>query len=207
MIEIKAQNIEKKYGTKRVLTGIGFHYQSSVLGIAGSNGSGKSTLLKMLSGLLKPTSGNIFWKIDGADFSPKAISPYLGFAAPYIQLYEELTVEENLRFLVNLQKNSVKEDINALLSRFEVKKLRNSLYGNLSTGQQQRVKLASTVIKNPSILMLDEPGSNLDEKGKVLIQSLVQSFREDERMVIIASNQTDELDMCDHQIDLNNLKN
>ncbi|PKD43005.1 ABC transporter ATP-binding protein [Rhodohalobacter barkolensis] len=207
MIEIKAQNIEKKYGTKRVLTGIDFHYQSSVLGIAGSNGSGKSTLLKMLSGLLKPTSGNIFWNIDGADFLPKAISPYLGFAAPYIQLYEELTVEENLRFLVNLQKNSVIEDLNALLSRFEVKKFRNSLYGNLSTGQQQRVKLASTVIKNPSILMLDEPGSNLDEKGKVLIQSLVQSFREDERMVIIASNQTDELDMCDHQIDLNNLKN
>lgn len=206
MIEISADNIAKKYDKKRVLTGISFHHQTAVLGIAGSNGSGKSTLLKIISGLLKPTSGEVEWKINGDTLSPKAIIPYIGFSAPYVQLYEELTVDENLRFLVELQKNCVIEDINDLLHRFEIKKLHNSLYGNLSTGQQQRVKLASAVIKKPSILIMDEPGSNLDQNGKSLIKNLVQTFRDSDKMVIIASNQQDELDLCDKTIDLNNYK-
>ena len=204
MIELSADNIAKKYGKKRVLNGISFHHQATVLGIAGSNGSGKSTLLKIISGLLKPTSGMIEWKINKDTLSPKAIIPHVGFSAPYIQLYEELSVEENLRFLMELQKNSAIEDINDLLSRFEIKKLQYSLYGNLSTGQQQRVKLASAVIKKPSILIMDEPGSNLDRKGKSLIKNLVQTFRDNSKMVIIASNLHDELDLCDHRIDLNN---
>ncbi len=203
MIEISADNIIKKYGLKRVLTGISFHHQTAVLGIAGSNGSGKSTLLKIISGLIKPTSGKVEWKIQGDTLSPKAIIPFIGFSAPYVQLYEELTVDENLRFLVELQKNSVIKDINELLEQFEIEKLSNSLYGNLSTGQQQRVKLASAVIKKPSILIMDEPGSNLDLKGKSLIRNLVQKFKDSDRMVIIASNQKDELDLCDAIIDLN----
>ncbi len=206
MIKISADNIAKKYGKKRVLNGISFHHQTTVLGIAGANGSGKSTLLKIISGLLKPTSGKIQWEIHENTLSPKAIIPYIGFSAPYIQLYEELTVRENLRFLVELQKNSSIEDINDLLHRFEIKKLQSSLYGNLSTGQQQRVKLASAVIKKPSILIMDEPGSNLDQKGKSLIRNLVQTFRDSNKMVIIASNQQDELDLCNKTIDLNNFK-
>jgi ABC-type multidrug transport system ATPase subunit len=204
MIELSADNIAKNYGKKRVLNGISFRHQATVLGIAGSNGSGKSTLLKIISGLLKPTSGMIQWKINNDTLPPKDIIPHIGFSAPYIQLYEELTVKENLRFLVELQKNSAIEDINDLMSRFEIKKLQYSLYGNLSTGQQQRVKLASAVIKNPSILIMDEPGSNLDLKGKSLIKNLVQTFRDNGKMVIIASNLQDELNLCDHTIDLNN---
>jgi ABC-type multidrug transport system ATPase subunit len=204
MIELSADNIAKNYGKKRVLNGISFRHQATVLGIAGSNGSGKSTLLKIISGLLKPTSGMIQWKINNDTLPPKAIIPHIGFSAPYIQLYEELTVKENLRFLVELQKNSAIEDINDLMSRFEIKKLQYTLYGNLSTGQQQRVKLASAVIKNPSILIMDEPGSNLDLKGKSLIKNLVQTFRDNGKMVIIASNLQDELNLCDHTIDLNN---
>lgn len=206
MIEISADNIAKNYGKKRVLNGISFHHQTAALGIAGANGSGKSTLLKIISGLLKPTSGEVQWKIHEDKLSPKAIIPYIGFSAPYVQLYEELSVEENLRFLVELQKNSALEDINDLLHRFEIKKLQNSLYGNLSTGQQQRVKLASAVIKKPSILIMDEPGSNLDQEGKSLIRNLVQTYRDNNKMVIIASNLQEELDLCDKTIDLNNFK-
>ncbi len=203
MIEISADNIAKKYGRKRVLNGVSFHHHTAVLGIAGSNGSGKSTLLKIISGLLKPSSGEVQWKVKDENLSPKAVIPFIGFSAPYVQLYEELTVEENLRFLAELQKNSAIEDINDLLVRFEIKELQNSLYGNLSTGQQQRVKLASAVIKKPSILIMDEPGSNLDHQGKLLIKNLVQTFRDNGNMVIIASNQQDELDLCDNIIDLN----
>lgn len=205
MIEITVKNIEKKYGNNRVLPGINFNYCASVWGIAGSNGSGKSTLLKILSGLLKPSSGSALWKIDQTEYIPKTIKPHLGFTAPYVHLYEELTVYENVRFLLDLQKNSNIEDINLLLGRFEASGLSNSLFGNLSTGQQQRVKLAASLIKKPSILMLDEPGANLDKEGKALIENLVHQYRNQNKMVVIASNQADELDLCDEILDLNKL--
>ncbi len=205
MIEISAKKIVKKYGSNRVLPGISFQYRSTVLGIAGSNGSGKSTLLKILSGLLKPTAGSAHWKIDQTDHSPKTIKSYIGFTAPYIQLYEELTVYENVRFLLDLQKNSIIKDINILLRRFEISDLSNELFGNLSTGQQQRVKLATTLIKKPAILILDEPGANLDARGKILIENLVDDFRAENRMAVIASNQADELKLCDEILDLDKL--
>lgn len=204
MIEVQAKKVSKNYGRKRVLNEIHFHFQSAVIGIAGANGSGKSTLLKILSGLLKPTSGSIHWNIDGSEHLPKDIHSRLGFAAPYVQLYEELTVEENVRFLIDLQKEPQIENINKLLSEFQLTELSQSLYGNLSTGQQQRAKLASAMIKQPDILMLDEPGSNLDTKGKELIKDLVQSMIEKNGMVIIASNQADELALCEKVINLNN---
>ncbi|WP_069130118.1 ABC transporter ATP-binding protein [Rhodohalobacter halophilus] len=203
MIEVQATGISKNYGKKRVLKEIQFQFQSDVIGIAGSNGSGKSTLLKILSGLLKPTSGTILWKLNNAEKTPQQIHPFLGFTAPYVQLYEEFTVEENVRFLIQLQKNSAIEDINKLLSEFQLDGISHSLYGNLSTGQQQRAKLACAMIKDPEILMLDEPGSNLDEHGKSLIRNLTDSMREKNRMVIIASNQGDELDLCNEIINLN----
>lgn len=205
MIEISAKKIVKNYGPNQVLPGVSFQYRSTVLGIAGSNGSGKSTLLKILSGLLKPTVGSVLWKIDQTDHSPKAIKPYIGFTAPYIQLYEELTVYENVRFLLDLQKISTIKDINILLRRFEISDLSHKLFGNLSTGQQQRVKLATTLIKKPAILILDEPGANLDTRGKILIEDLVDDFRAENKMAVIASNQADELKLCDEILDLDKL--
>ena len=204
MIEVKAKNISKNYGRKRVLRGIHFQFQSTVIGVAGSNGSGKSTLLKILSGLLKPSSGKIQWKINETELSPKEIHSHLGFAAPYVQLYEELTVDENVRFLIDLQKKTINKQIDNLLTEYQLTGLSDSLYGNLSTGQQQRAKLASAMIKNPDVLMLDEPGSNLDGRGKSLVENLVSTMRNQNKMVIIASNQTEELDLCDEIINLNN---
>lgn len=203
MINLTAVSLEKRYGQKLVLSGLNFSYKTAVLGIAGSNGSGKSTLLKCLTGLIKPTSGSIHWQFEGREYLPKQIKPLIGFTAPYIQLYEELTVSENLQFLIELQNSAQHMDIDQLLDRFEARKLSAQPYGNLSTGQQQRVKLAAANIKNPPVLILDEPGANLDKDGKDLISALVNRYRDEDKMVIIASNQTDELNLCDEILDLN----
>jgi ABC-type multidrug transport system ATPase subunit len=202
MINLSAVSLEKRYGQKLVLSGLNFSYSTAVLGVAGSNGSGKSTLLKCLSGLIKPTSGSIHWQFEGHEYLPKQIKPFIGFTAPYVQLYEELTVSENLQFLVELQNYTDSVNIERLLSHFEADNLSTLPYGNLSTGQQQRVKLAAANIKNPPILILDEPGANLDRDGKELVSSLVNRYRVDKKMVIIASNQANELDMCDKILDL-----
>ncbi|MDZ7716998.1 MAG: ATP-binding cassette domain-containing protein [Balneolaceae bacterium] len=79
----------------------------------------------------------------------------------------------------------------------ELKEISDQLFGSLSTGQQQRAKLASALFGNPQVLLLDEPGANLDERGRTLIREIVQQSKEKNRLVIIASNNPEELDLCD----------
>lgn len=202
MILLKADNLEKKFGQKTVFSGLSIETNTSVLGIAGVNGSGKSTLLKCLAGLQKPTSGTFTWKINGSDIDRSDLRKKLGFAAPYVQLYEELTVRENLEFIENVRSMNRNLSISDLLEPLGAKPLLNHHFGELSTGQQQRIKLAAATIHTPDILLLDEPGSNLDKAGKEIIHSLVETYKQSDRMVVIASNQRDELDLCNEIIEL-----
>lgn len=89
------------------------------------------------------------------------------------------------------------EFLPALLERFQAASLADKLYGDLSTGQRQRAKLAAACLSDPYILFLDEPGANLDEAGQQLIKDLVGEFRQRERMVVLASNQQHELELGD----------
>ncbi|PWN08132.1 ABC transporter ATP-binding protein [Rhodohalobacter mucosus] len=203
MIQLQADSLTKRYGKKSVLNGISFSYEGTILGIAGANGSGKTTLLKCLTGLLKPSSGSVTWQIEGIIINQADLKSHLGYAAPYIQLYEELTVAENLQFLSDLGNHARQSDLTGLLKTYDSAEFSDSLYGNLSTGQQQRVKLAASAVKDPSILILDEPGSNLDAKGKKLVEDMVHDYSSRGKMTIIASNQLDELKLCDKIIDLN----
>lgn len=203
MIQLQADSLTKRYGKKSVLNGISFSYEGTILGIAGANGSGKTTLLKCLTGLLKPSSGSVTWKIHGEIINRADLKPHLGYTAPYIQLYEELTVSENLQFLSDLGNHAGSFGLNELLRKFDADDFADSLYGNLSTGQQQRIKLAASAVKDPSILILDEPGSNLDQQGKKLVENMVHEYAQKGKMTIIASNQSDELKLCNKIIDLN----
>jgi len=202
MIKLKADNLEKRFGQKTVFTDLSLETSTLVLGIAGANGSGKSTLLKCLAALLNPTTGSVKWTVNNRDIKRTELKNYLGFAAPYVQLYEELTVRENLEFIQNVRSLSQKKSLYDLLEPLGAKKLLDNHFGELSTGQQQRIKLAAAIIHKPDILLLDEPGSNLDEAGKNIITSLVEQFKNSNRMVVIASNQQYELDHCHEIIEL-----
>ena len=202
MIQLHVTSLAKFFGRKQVFSGLTFSFGTTVLGIAGANGSGKSTLLKCLTGLMKPSSGSVVWNLKDAALTPKNVKHHLGFSAPYVQLYEELTVKENLQFLVDLKSGSAAESIEQLLGRFEAEELSNRSYGTLSTGQQQRIKLSAAIIHDPQILVLDEPGSNLDPKGKGAVSRLITEYRQQNKMVLLASNQSDELDLCDKILNL-----
>ncbi len=205
MIELRVSNLTKIYGNHEVFKKLSFGFKKGVLGISGSNGAGKSTLLQCLAGLLKPTKGSVEWSRDGILVKQNELKNLLGFAAPYVQLYEELTALENLKFLNELHPGKNTSDPIALIQSFNADEFQNNFYGDLSTGQQQRVKLAAACIHQPLILCMDEPGSNLDEKGTALINSLVDNLRAENKTIIIASNQSRELDLCDKIIDLDHL--
>ncbi|HKK25083.1 MAG TPA: ABC transporter ATP-binding protein, partial [Gracilimonas sp.] len=166
MISVKATDLSKKFNAKVIFQGLTFEHEKGVFGIAGDNGSGKSTLLKCLAFLLRPNSGKIEWTHSEDPLSQNEVKTRLGYAAPYINLYAELTVAENLKFLKEARGELCHSDmLNSLLNRCQIDHLRDRLFGNLSTGQQQRAKLAAALVNEPELLMLDEPGSNLDRNG------------------------------------------
>ena len=202
MIDLNVIKLNKRFGSKPVLTDVSFSSSSTVLGISGSNGSGKSTLLKCISGLMKPSSGEVRWVKNGSGLSKRSLKNHIGYAAPYIQYYEELSVMENLQFLMDLNDQKDLHPPHLLLKRFGIGPLSENLYGELSTGQQQRVKLAGALIHQPEILILDEPGSNLDKKGRFAVEELIIAEREQNHFIILASNQSYELDLCDKTIHL-----
>jgi ABC-type multidrug transport system ATPase subunit len=209
MAQLQVQQLTKRYGNQVVLNNLNFLCSKPILGIAGANGSGKSTLLKCISGLLKPGNGKVTWTLNGRQLTPDKLNGKIGYVAPYIELYESLSVTENIRFIQDLRRNGITgshKNHTLLLKEFQAEAFSGKAYGDLSTGQRQRVKLAAAMVHNPYILFLDEPGSNLDSQGRSLIESLVNKLSRLGKMIVIASNQADELDLCDEIIDLDTLQ-
>lgn len=198
MYSVTLHNLCKRFGTNTVLNAVSFSHDSGVLGIAGSNGSGKSTLLKCLAHLLKPTSGTINWNKGKDALPPGALKSNLGYLAPYINLYDELTAIENLQFISKLRKrNTTVEYLRDRLNNVGAGPFGNQPFGKLSTGQQQRVKLAAALVHRPDILFLDEPTANLDREGRDTVHAIVRDLNSNGRFVVLASNSETELSWCD----------
>lgn len=198
MIALNVILLKKSFGPHTVFSDISFEHTGYSLGIAGSNGSGKSTFLKCLSGLLRPTDGKVEWKKNDTALQKEAFQKTLGYAAPYINLYDELTCRENLAFLSKVRHEKYGGDhIDYWIQKVELNHVADQPFGKLSTGQQQRLRLASALFHEPEILLLDEPGSNLDEAGRSLIREIATTFQSPEKLLIIASNNPDELALCE----------
>lgn len=198
MFALRVKNLSKSFGSNRVLEKLNLSHEGGTLGISGPNGSGKSTLLRCLGGLLSPDSGSAQWRKNGRQLNPAQLKGQLGYAAPYISLYEELSVTENLVFILKLRKEPV--DRNSLEELQEWVGLGAAIgrpYGKLSTGQQQRARLASALVHRPGLLLLDEPGSNLDEEGHRLVRQIAGRYDDPRRLLVIASNNPDELEICE----------
>ncbi len=203
MISLQVEQLTKKFNAHLIFQDLSFEHSKGILGISGSNGSGKSTLLKCLAYLLRPNSGSIMWKQDGALKTQKELKKNLGYAAPYINLYAELSIIENLRFLIEARGNKVNpESLLELIENVQMLPLKNQLFGSLSTGQQQRVKLAAVMINDPEVIMMDEPGSNLDEKGHALVTDMIDKASSSGKLVFLASNDPSEIALCDSVVEL-----
>ncbi|TYP92031.1 heme exporter protein A [Fodinibius salinus] len=198
MITLTVSKLYKSFGSNTVFEDLTFTNETKSLGIAGPNGSGKSTLLKCLGQLLRPSSGTVTWDINGEQLSNNNLTNILGYGAPYINLYDVLNCRENLQFLSNIRhRSSDSNQIDDWINRVSLNEVAEQPFGNLSTGQQQRLRLAAALFHEPKILMLDEPGSNLDAAGRSLVADIAESFQTPDKMLILASNNPDELQLCE----------
>lgn len=202
---MQVHQLSHRYDEQTVLKSLTFSWSGEVLGISGSNGSGKSTLIRILGGLLTPTRGSVAWTIGDIDGTPTYFRTRIGFVAPYLELYEGLTVRENLRFLCDLRRIvPTNNDLDRLLERVQAVSFADRPYGELSTGQRQRAKIGSALLHDPSVLCLDEPGSNLDAGGRQRIAEIIDQLRSPDRIILVATNQPDELTLCDAALNLSN---
>ncbi len=162
-----------------------------VLALLGRNGAGKSTMLRLLAGLSTPTSGIIsFPATDGEGGSPHS---HIGVIGHGTWLYEELSAEENLQFFCDLYavRNS-SQVLTEWLEQVGLERFRHTQVREYSRGMLQRLTIARAFLHSPSILLLDEPWTSLDDRAMQLLSSLVLQARDEGRTVIVCSHQLHE---------------
>jgi len=176
MISLEVKDLTKSFGYRKVFEEINFSIKSGKsLVITGRNGSGKTTLLKILAGFLRPSKGEVVISLDGQIRKKEDKRKLLGFVAPDLFLYDELTALENLEFLVRIQGLGFnKAELNKKLEEMGLRGRGDDLVSSYSSGMKQRLKYVFALLNNPRILLLDEPGSNLDEPGIFLLDKIIE---------------------------------
>ncbi|MCY4674301.1 MAG: ABC transporter ATP-binding protein [Bacteroidetes bacterium] len=184
-----------KYGYRRIFSNVELTLlPGEVLAITGANGSGKSTLLRILAGVLQPTAGEAELILDGQCI-PKELHPLnVGFVAPYINVYEDLTLRENLTFITRVRSmNEQTEHIESIVAEVGLAARIDTQVSTYSTGMQQRVRLAAALLHRPRVLLLDEPMIGLDAKGRAVFEKAISRAQEAGHLVAIASNSQDKI--------------
>ncbi len=199
IFQIEAESISKKYSSRAALfSNFNLTIQTGEsLAVTGHNGSGKSTLLKILSGITQPDKGTVKHKKTDSVISTEDLYRFIGFSSPEINPYDELTGYENINFAIKDNIKFPEELIDNLNLKSHIHK-RVKFY---STGMKQRLKFILTLVREPQLLFLDEPGSNLDSDGKKLVYDIITQIKKD-KILIIATNETAEADLCSREISL-----
>lgn len=192
------KNVSKWFGARKVFENICLDLKSGQsLAIAGPNGSGKTTLLRIIIGLTAPTGGEVLFSKGQQKLDFDGYRPSLSLVGPYLSLYGSLSARENLKFISKVNGlRSTDAEIEKILEQVGLEGRGNDYVSEFSSGMQQRLKYAAALIKNPSILILDEPTSNLDDEGKKRVFDIINQYRPDS-IIIIATNEKEEYSLAD----------
>ena len=201
-MDLSIQKLSKAFNQKPVFQDLTFTIRTgSRFAITGSNGSGKSTLLKIMSGGLLPSSGTITYSLYGEIIREDFIYQFVHFVAPYNTVIEELTLPElfDLHQQLGLLRGfpSYREWIQKLDYPFPNERQIKTF----SSGMKQRVKLGLTLLDDRPLILLDEPGSNLDARGKEWLFGLLKQLSHTQTL-IIATNDKTEMDYCTSRLDV-----
>ncbi len=190
---LKVKNVSKKLKGKTILSDINFSTErGQVIGLVGPNGAGKSTLLKIIANLIRPDEGEIHLESDGS----------LGYLIEEPPLYPYLTAREHLEICLKLQDKPVNPDlVEATAESLGITSFLDKKIKKYSMGMKQRVGVASALIHDPDIIILDEPTNSLDIKGIDQIKRVILQQKEKGKLVIVSSHLLKEIQaISDHFI-------
>lgn len=207
MIEFHA--VHKHYGATHAVAGIDCTIpRGATVGLIGPNGSGKTTLLRMLVTLTAPTSGDI--SVDGHSVSsePAAVRQRIGYMPDSFGVYEAMSAAEYLDFYARCDQLPAGERstlVPALLARVGLADQAATAVMSLSRGMAQRLSLARALLRDPEILVLDEPASGLDPRARIELRTLLHTLHEQGKTILISSHILSDLaDLCTHMLILEN---
>lgn len=201
---IEVLGVSKRYGGVEALRGVTLTVpDGSVVGLLGQNGAGKTTLLNIITGYLAPSEGRVL--IDGQDplLSPETARRELGYLPEHPPLYDEMTVEEYLRFAAALKQvkpKAIPAHVEEIMRKTGLTEMRERLLGNLSKGYRQRAGLAQALCGDPAVLVLDEPTVGLDPKQITEIRALIRRLAA-RRTILFSSHMLGEVrQLCDRVV-------
>ncbi|PJZ57653.1 ABC transporter ATP-binding protein [Leptospira barantonii] len=204
---IEIDSIQKKYKEQNALKGISFRVrQGSVFGLLGPNGAGKTSLVRILMGFSKQTEGN--FRLFGLPFSSQ-LRKRIGYLPEKVSIPGFLTGEEFLAFsgkLAGIKTSAIREKSKSLLEKTGIADAAGKKVSGYSKGMLQRLGLASALIGDPELLILDEPGSGLDPKGYIdFRETLVEENKSKGTTVLLNSHRLLEVEKVCHEIGILNL--
>jgi heme exporter protein A len=202
MVQLQANNIGKRFGKRVLFRKMTVQFEGgTATAITGINGSGKSTLIRILAGVLAPGKGTITLTVDGASVDSEYHPFHVGLVAPYLNLYEDFSPAENLQFLARARgTDKPAQRIDELMRRIGLPTRINDPISTFSSGMKQRIRIATALFGDPDVLLLDEPGSNLDEAGLDLVSSIITEATERGKVVIVATNDEREASLCSTRV-------
>ena len=189
-MELKITDLTKEFSGTRAADSVNETLGRGVYGLLGVNGAGKTTLMRMLTTLLQPTSGSVFW--DGEDiFAMEGrFRNILGYLPQDFGFYPNFTVGEYLLYIASikgLRPAVAKQRGKELLSQVGLSKARNKKMKNLSGGMKRRAGIAQAMLNDPKLLILDEPTAGLDPNERIRFRNLISELAED-RVVLLSTH-------------------
>jgi|TARA_B100001105_G_scaffold172922_1_gene139324 lipopolysaccharide export system ATP-binding protein len=190
-----AKGLHKKYGSRMVVNNVDISVdRNEVVGLLGPNGAGKTTTFYMITGMIKPTRGDIFLDDTNITLDPmyKRARKGIGYLAQEPSIFSKLTVENNLKLVLEMRKDLSKQDqqdkLDSLLNDFSVSHLKHSKGGTLSGGERRRVEIARSLCMDPDFILLDEPFAGVDPIAVEEIQSIINSLKQRNIGVLITDH-------------------
>jgi ABC-2 type transport system ATP-binding protein len=200
-MKIEIRNVTKVIKKTKVIDNVDITFEGGkIYGLSGKNGCGKTMLMRLISGLIYPTEGEVVidGKILGKDCSfPKSI----GLLIENPAFLEEYTAYENLRMLNGVGGNRLdKEEILSLIKSVGLDPHDSRKYYKFSLGMRQRLGIAAAIMGKPDVILLDEPINAIDEDGVSEIRDLIRSLSGEDRIIIIACHDKEEMEYMADEI-------
>ena len=195
---IRVENLTKSFSGKTVVNKLSLQIGAGeIYGFLGPNGSGKTTFIRMLCGLLRPDSG--VGVCLGYDIlrESRQIKPLVGYMAQRFSLYEDLSVRENLNFMARIYGlRNIRRAVDETIERMALTRYAGQLAGTLSGGWKQRLALASCLLHQPRLLLLDEPTAGVDPKARRDFWDDIYSLASEGVTSLISTHYMDEAERC-----------
>jgi sodium transport system ATP-binding protein len=206
-LTVRVNNLTKLFhdeprGDVYAVNGVSFEcYSGEIFGLLGANGAGKTTTLRMLSTVLRPTSGSASVMGHDVETAPELVRRSLGFSSATTALYPRLTARETIEFFARI--NGVPADrtasrVDELIERFGIQSYANARVDKLSQGMKQKVAIARTVAHDPPVLIFDEPTVGLDVLNAIEMQQVLAQLRSEGKTIILSTHIMSEAEkLCD----------